>query len=99
MEARDLLRQSEPETDNELAIDQTRNLATQIQNAVGDPRMHTSIPTRVARAIVDRQISASELAEILDIVADQRRKGRLRSPGAYFVTSIKRVFQRNEVPW
>lgn len=82
-----------------IGLDAARTIARQIIEIVRDPKMHHSIPLRVGRAIADRQLNPSELKEILDIVLTQRLAGRLRSPGAYFVTSIKRVFQRNEIPW
>lgn len=82
-----------------LGMDATRSVARSILDAVRDPKMHPSIAMRVARAITDGRLPKSELAEILDIIVALRTSGRVRSPGAYFMTSIKRLFQRNEIPW
>lgn len=74
-------------------------LAREVLRAVGDPKMHPGIAMRAARAVVDGKMETQELTEMLDIIASQRKAGRLRSPGAYFVTSLKRAFQRNEIAW
>jgi hypothetical protein len=55
---------------------------------------------RAARAVVDGKVDPAELIELLDIMsAMHARRAYKKSPGAYFVTSIKRIFQRNEVAW
>lgn len=99
MNARQLREQTENVGGDYLAIDETRTIARQIADAVRDPKMHPTIAMKVARAVATRRISPDELIQILDYVVAKRVAGELRSPGAYFVTSIKRVFQANEVPW
>lgn len=94
---RDQLFQSE---DDELGLRRCRQLARQICDVVRDPAMHPSVPTRAARAVVDGRVDPAELVELLDVIgAMHARRAFKKSPGAYFVTSIKRIFQRNEVPW
>jgi hypothetical protein len=75
----------------------TRAVARQIMDTVRDPKMHPSIAMRVARAISEKKLNPSELVEILDCMTAQG--SRINSRGAYFVTSIKRAFQRNEITW
>jgi hypothetical protein len=94
-----LTRQSERTETDPLGTDAVRNVARAIMRAVGDPKMHHSIPTKVARAVVDRKIGPGELAEVCDIIEAKRKAGQLEKPGAYFLVSMKRLFQRNEVPW
>lgn len=74
-------------------------IARHIMHKVGDAKMHPSISMKVARALIDNRVSRSEIDELLDIVERKRETGELRKPGAYFVTSVKRIFQREEVPW
>lgn len=89
----------------DLKVDRVRKVAQQIVDVLRDPGMHHSIPTRVARAVAERRISADELAAVLDYIAARKRdgdnhpEGPLRSPGAYFVVSMRRVFAAAGVPW
>ncbi len=76
-----------------------RRIARHVLEKVGDAKMHHVVAMRVARALVDHKISRAEVDELLDIVEAKRKRGELRSPGAYFVTSIKRIFERAEVIW
>ncbi len=92
-----MLRSTEPQTESPLGVDQTRTLAREIADAVRDPKMHPSIAMKAARAIVDRRISPGELTEVLDHICSHRRT--INSTGAYFCSCLKRIFQRNEVPW
>ena len=82
---------------DELGLERTKRLARQIMVAVSDPKMHHSIPMKAARAVVDGKVDPAELKELLDIIV---AKGRtINTPGAYFCSSLKRIFQRCEVPW
>jgi hypothetical protein len=83
-----------------LGMDATRAVARQIQETVRDPKMAPSIAMKVARAVTERKLNPSELTEILDaIAAIHARRGFTKGPGAYFVSCIRRAFQRNEIPW
>lgn len=100
MEVRSLRDQLQQADGDELGIRRCRQLARQICDVVKDPAMHPSVPMRAARAVVDGKVDPAELVELLDIMsAMHARRAFKKSPGAYFVTSIKRIFQRNEVPW
>lgn len=99
MDARTIREQTQLPSPTDLQQKEVRLVARQIQDAVGDPRMHPTIPMKVARAAIERKISITELCELVDYIAAKRQAGELRSPGAYFVTSIRRVFQANEVTW
>jgi hypothetical protein len=82
-----------------LGTEYVRKMVGAIRLDVGDPLMHPSIPTKVARALWERRLSLEEVAELLDIVRTKRLAGELGSPGAYFTASVKRMFQRNDIPW
>jgi hypothetical protein len=82
-----------------LGTDAVRDLARAIHRAVNDPKMHPKIAMRVARVTWEGLLSRADLKELLDIVETKRRAKQLDSPGAYFVASIKRLFQRNDIPW
>jgi hypothetical protein len=97
---RTLNRQSERNSSiDPLGSDATDNIARLILKTVADPKMHPSIPVKVARAIVNRQVPPSELEQLLDIINAKRHSRQIRSTGAYFVAAIKRIFQRHEVIW
>jgi hypothetical protein len=85
--------------DDPLGSEYVRKIVGAIRADVGDPLMHPSIPTNVARALWERRLSIDEVAELCDIVRTKRLAKELESPGAYFVASIKRMFQRNDIPW
>ena len=76
-----------------------RRLARFIFHKVGDDRMHRSIAFKVGTALVESRCSRVELDELLEAVEAKRLSGELDCSGAYFVTSIKRIFQREEIPW
>ena len=97
--AKNLYRQTEKTEADPFGTDAVRTMARAIMRSVGDHDMHPSIPTKVARAIVERKLSPNEVAELCDIIEAKRKAGQLERPGAYFVTSIKRLFQRNDIPW
>lgn len=97
MDARSMLRSTEFDPATPLGVSQARTLAREIADAVRDPKMHPSIPMKAARAVVDRRISAAELAQLLDHICAHR--AGIDSPGAYFCACLKRIFQANEVPW
>lgn len=100
MEVRSLRDQLQHADGDELGLRRTRSLARQICDAVRDPAMHPSIPMKAARAVVDGKVDPAELVELLDIIANMHaRRAFKKSAGAYFVTSLKRIFQRCEVPW
>jgi hypothetical protein len=61
--------------------------------------MHPTIPTKVARALVKRRDLLEEISELLDTVRAKREKGQIHKPGAYFLSSVRRIFQREEIPW
>jgi len=96
---RNLYRQTERTDADPLGTDAVRKCARAIMRSVGDPEMHPSIPTKVARAVVERKLSPESIAELCDIIEAKRKAGQLEKPGAYFVASIKRLFQRNDIPW
>jgi hypothetical protein len=82
-----------------LGTDAVRNVARKIMCVVGDARMHPSIAYRAARAAVEHRLSPEELIELCDIIEVKRSRNELNSPGAYFTASLKRLFQRHEIPW
>jgi hypothetical protein len=86
-----------------LGMDAVRAVARQIANTVRDEKMAPSITMKVARAVAERKLNASELTEVLDsistIYARSGRAGFKVAPGAYFVSCMRRAFQRNEIPW
>ena len=85
--------------DDPLGLTWVRKMAGAIRMDVGDPLMHPSIPAKVARALWEKRLTVDEVAELCDIVRTKRQAGELDSPGAYFVASIKRMFQRHEITW
>lgn len=80
-----------------LGTSATRTVAQEIVEVVRDPRMHASIPLKVARAVVERRVSPMEVGEVLEAI--EANRSTIRCTGAYFVACVKRIFQRNEVPW
>jgi len=82
-----------------LGTDKVREIARSIMRAIGDPNMHPMIATRVARAVIERKVSPDEIATLCDTVECKRKAGQLRVPGAYFLQSVRRIFQREEIPW
>lgn len=82
-----------------LGMDAVRAVARQIADAVRDPDMNPKIPLKIARDFAERKINASELAPLLESIIAGRMTGRINRPGAYFVTSIKRLYQKHEIPW
>jgi len=97
VDARTILRETEPAAASPLAMDQARSLAREISDAVRDPKMHPSIPMKAARAICDRKISAEELTQLLDHICSNRRT--IKSTGAYFCSCMKRMFQAAGIQW
>jgi hypothetical protein len=91
--------QADRTADDALGLTWVRKMAGAIRMDVGDPLMHPSIPMKVARALWEKRLTIDEVAELCDIVRTKRQAGELDSPGAYFVASIKRMFQRHEIPW
>jgi hypothetical protein len=94
-----LYRQTERTESDPLGTDAVRNCARAMMRAVADQKMHPSIPTRVARAVVERKVSPHEIAELCDLIEAKRKAGQLRQPGAYFLVSVRRIFQREEITW
>lgn len=82
-----------------LGTDAVRKVARKILCVVGDARMHPSIAYRAARAFVERRLQPEEIIELCDIIEIKRSRNELNSPGAYFTASLKRLFQRHEIPW
>lgn len=99
-DARKLHDEAAVEFNDPIGVDATRRIARQIVETIRDPKMHPTIPIRVARAVTDNKITPAELAEALDSIIAKRASGGFRvSAGAYFVTIMKRIFQYHEVPW
>lgn len=91
---------SKPDENDPLATDATTRLARKIMDTIRDPKMHPTIAMKAARAVVDRKLPPTELAEALDSVTTKRASGGFtRSAGAYFVTILKRLFAWHEIPW
>lgn len=82
-----------------LGMDAVRAVARQIVEAVADPDMASSIPLSVARHAVDRDFNMSELIQILDILIAGRKSGRIKKPGAYFLTAARQLYRRNGIQW
>lgn len=74
-------------------------LVDRIHRAVADPRLVDVVVRRVALAAVDGLISRSELDRQLNYIAEGRRSGTIRVPGAYFVSCAKDLFRRAGLPW
>jgi hypothetical protein len=94
-----LYRQTERTSTDPLGTEAVRTMARAIMQAVGDPNMHPTIPTKVARAVVERRVLPDEIANLCDTIDAKRKSGQLRKPGAYFLSSVRRIFQREEIPW
>jgi hypothetical protein len=97
--AENLYRQTERTDADPLGTDAVMQMARKIMTVVADPTVHRSIPVKLARAVVERKISPDEVAYMLDTIAAKRMSGELDRPGAYFIVSVKRLFQRHEIPW
>lgn len=76
-----------------------RAYAQSIIADVGDPDMHPSIPTKVARALVDCNLTITEVAEVTAIIRRKREAGQLDKPGAYFLSSMRRLFRKHDLTW
>lgn len=94
-----LYRQTERTEADPLGTDAVNTMARKIMNIVADPTVHRSIPIRLARAVVERKIPPDDVAYLCDAILAKRTSGELGSPGAYFIVSVKRLFQRYEIPW
>jgi hypothetical protein len=92
-------RETESTEADPLGTDAVNTIARKIMVVVGDPTLHRSIPVKVARALVERRVSPNEIAELCDIITAKRASRELERPGAYFITCVKRLFQRHEIPW
>ncbi len=92
-------RRTEKSEHDPLGTDAVRECARAIMRAVDDTKMHPSIPTKVARAVVERQISPGEIASLCDIIQAKRKAGELNSPGAYFLSSVRRIFRAADITW
>lgn len=92
-------RQVELGENHVLGTQQVRNCARELVRAIADKDMHPSIPLRVARAIVERQVSVHSVNEICDHIEAKRMAGELKKPGAYFLSSVRRLFYANGVEW
>ena len=90
-------RRTERTEHDPLGTDAVAECARAIMRAVADPAMHPSIPTKVARAVVERSISPDEVAKLCDIIAAKRNQ--LNSPGAYFLSSVRRMFRAADLQW
>ena len=97
--AENLYRQTERTDADPLGTDAVAKIARKIMVVVGDPTVHRSTPVKLARAVVERRVSPEEVGYMLDTITAKRMSGELDSPGAYFITSVKRLFQRHEIPW
>jgi hypothetical protein len=93
------LRERSDRAGDPIGLDVVTTMARKIMAAVGDPTLHFSIPVRVARAIEQGLLSPQEVGEVCDIIIAKNRNKELERPGAYFITSMKRLFQRHEIPW
>ncbi|MCH8923073.1 MAG: hypothetical protein IIA67_08005 [Planctomycetes bacterium] len=94
---RDIMRQKQEDLVGH--EDVTRKLAAWVYFKVGDVNMNRVISDRVARLLQDHLLQRSEIDELLDTVETKRKSGELRKPGAYFVVSLKRIYQREEISW
>lgn len=98
--AENLHRQSEQTDADPLGTDAVRTVARKLATVVADPTVHPSIFVRVARAVVQRRVSPEEVARLCDTIMAKHRAGEFeKSAGAYFITSVMRMFKRNQVPW
>lgn len=80
-----------------LAASTAKPLAKRILARVRDPKMHESIALRAAHAVHAHKLSIDSIRELLDII--DRKRDRLRSPGAYFCASLKKMLLRAGVDW
>ena len=74
-------------------------LVAYLQRTVGDPAADLSIYRRAADLVIEHNYAADELERLAESVRDKRRAGTLRSPGAYFLTSIRHAARRCGLPW
>jgi len=70
-----------------------------IQRTVGDELLKLAPCVKVASAIVAGELKESAVQEVFAELRKHRAAGTLRSPGAYFVGSMQRVFQRLGLAW
>lgn len=75
------------------------DIADAIRGAVADDRLAYVVVRRVALAAADGMISRSELARQLAYIAEGRRAGTIKVPGAYFVTCAKQLYAAADLPW
>lgn len=80
-----------------LAANTAKALAKRILARVRDTKMHESIALRAAHAVLAHKLSVDSIRELLDII--ERKRDRLRSPGAYFCASLKKMLLRAGVDW
>ena len=74
-------------------------LVAYLQRTVGDPAADLSIYRRAADLVIEHNYAADELERLAESVRDKRRAGTIRSPGAYFLTSIRHAARRCGLPW
>lgn len=83
--------------DDLLDTDATKQMTRSILSTVQDPKMHPGIAAKAANAVASGKLSAHELREVLESIVRNRKSIDCR--GAYFVSCLKRLFQRHEIPW
>ena len=85
--------------DDPMGTKRVEQIARSIMDDVGDVDMHGSIPTKVARAIFENRIPFGEVAVVCDIIRSKRKSRQLDKPGAYFLSSMRRLFRKHDLKW
>ncbi|MFO0791935.1 MAG: hypothetical protein U0805_20935 [Pirellulales bacterium] len=102
--AQELSRASERKSLDSLDVDRVFVVARELRRYVRAWNVFDEAIVRIARGIVERRVSPVRVAEIIEATMIRLRlpaghKHRPRNPGAYFMVSVKKEFERAGFPW
>jgi hypothetical protein len=80
-------------------IESIDRCGARIRAAVADAKLSDVVVQRVARAVVDERIDREAVEELLVRVRFGKADGSIRSSGAYFVCSVRRLFVAAGAKW
>lgn len=97
-------RMAELNTLDSLGVPESLRVADEIKRLVGKWGVMDEVCVRIGRAIVESQISATRVGQIIEAIIVRRRRPKddkyyPRNPGAFFVVSVKKEFAKHGVAW
>lgn len=97
-------RMAELNTLDSLGVRESLKVGDEIKRIVGRWGVMDEVCVRIARAIVENQISATRVGQLIEAIIVRRRRPKddkyyPRNPGAFFVVSIKKEFAKLGVEW